>query len=77
MSEHDTERPEDWPETFTDPILDCNHAFTWDTADDCYYCMYCGERRGEPPESSIEAHRKFLEKKRSREADTDRQEAHR
>lgn len=45
-----SDRPEDWPETFLDPIVECQHAFTWDTADGCYYCLYCGERRKEPPE---------------------------
>lgn len=49
-----TERPEDWPETFTDPSLDCSHAFTWDSADGEFICMYCGDRREEPPERYLQ-----------------------
>ncbi|MFC6720866.1 hypothetical protein ACFQGT_00275 [Natrialbaceae archaeon GCM10025810] len=58
------ELPMNWPETFTDPELDCNHAFTWDTAEGEYLCMYCGESRERPPESSIEAQK---ERNRNRE----------
>lgn len=56
-ADQSTERPAGWPETFTDPSLDCSHAFTWDSADGAYLCMYCGESRAEPPNSAIQAQR--------------------
>jgi len=64
-----SEKPKDWPETFTRATLSCNHAYTWDTSAGCYYCIYCQERKDRPPQSSIEAHIEFLEKKEKRSND--------
>lgn len=49
------ERPQYWPETFGKPSLDCTHAFTWDSGDSTYLCMYCEEVREKPPEGAIQA----------------------
>lgn len=43
-----TTRPEDWPEMFPDPDLDCNHQYVWDDAAGVYRCMYCDLTREEP-----------------------------
>lgn len=40
--------PEDWPEHFGDPDLDCHHHFHWDNGDGCYRCITCNESRETP-----------------------------
>ena len=51
----DTERPVEWPVTFPDPDLDCNHQYHWDDADGQYRCMYCELGKKRPPERWMDA----------------------
>ena len=58
QSSVDTDRPDDWPESFSlageDPS--CPHQMTWDGS--LYRCIYeCGRTAEEPPERSIQAKR--------------------
>jgi len=68
MSNGGTDRPDDWPESFSlsgeDPS--CPHQMTWDG--DCYRCIYeCGRTESEPPDRSIQAQRE----RNVRDDDTD------
>jgi hypothetical protein len=56
QSTDDIERPDEWPEMFPDPDLDCNHHFVWDDDACVYFCIYCEVPRlaYEPPERHID-----------------------
>lgn len=43
-------RPDHWPEWFTSSSPACFHYMQWDSADEVYRCINCGNERITPPD---------------------------